>query len=177
MTSIDQHTPVPHPAIDAHADGFFSCQLATIVLTEMQALTLCDIFEGSVAYANESWLLEPGRRMAEEVRARAQEDPHHGERWGVHFAALAELCESWHPAQAFAVLNAIDRYWISDVDDALSAVGLVRGPARQHNPDPAAAAGSGYRPTRLSGVLRPAAGHRAPGVASGAGGRINTDAV
>lgn len=120
---------VPHPVLDAHAVAFFTHQLATITLTEAQALTLCDVFEGHRAYADDSWLLEPGRRMAEEVRARAAEDTHHGERWGANFTTLAELCESWHPAQAFAVLNAIDRYWITEVDDALFAVGLVRGPA------------------------------------------------
>ncbi|MFX0576942.1 hypothetical protein [Nocardia nepalensis] len=126
MTTI--YRPVPHPVLDAHAVAFFDRQLSTVTLTEMQALTLCDVFESPVAYAEDSWLLEPGRRMAEEVRARAAEDPHHGERWGVAFASLATLCESLHPAQAFAVLDAIDRYWISDRDDALCAVGLVRGP-------------------------------------------------
>ncbi|WP_433678681.1 hypothetical protein [Nocardia sp. CA-119907] len=137
MSTIYHHRPVRHPVLDAHAVAFFARQLATITLTEAQALTLCDVFEGPVAYADDSWLPEPGRRMAEEVQARAAQDPHHGERWGVHFASLAELCESWHPAQAFAVLNAIDRYWISDHDDALCAVGLVRRPAADMESIPA----------------------------------------
>ncbi|WP_433521243.1 hypothetical protein ACQPZ2_28300 [Nocardia pseudovaccinii] len=133
MTAIFR--PVPHPVLDAHAVAFFARQLATITLTETQALALCDIFEGHLAYADASWLLE--RPMADQIRARAEEDPHHGERWGVDFAALAELCESWHPAQAFAVLNAIERYWISAEDDAVCTVGLVRGPAADVAPIPA----------------------------------------
>ncbi|MCC3328276.1 hypothetical protein [Nocardia abscessus] len=117
MTTIEP--PAPRPVIETHATAFFDHQLATVTLTEPQARTLCDIFEPPAASVVQSWLRDPGQRMADEIRAWAAEDRHHAERWGADFAELARLCESWHPAQAFAVLDAVHRYSVTGADQDL----------------------------------------------------------
>ncbi|MBF6171071.1 hypothetical protein [Nocardia blacklockiae] len=128
MTSITAPRPIPRPVIEPDdVAAFFRRQLTTVTVTETQALTLADVVEAIPAYADDRWRLDPGPRLAEEVRALAREDPHHhAERWGENWDALADICEKWHPALAFAVLWALDKYWVSDSNDILREVGLLR---------------------------------------------------
>ncbi|WP_433635560.1 flavin-containing monooxygenase [Nocardia sp. CA-120079] len=115
---------VPNTLVDNYCTEFLAFQLATVELDRRQAWTLCDIIPAG-SQVDEQWLQAPGPRMAAEIRAAAT-DPHGGERWGVDLLALADLCESWHPAQGFAVLNAITRYRRAGGNyvQALHAVGL-----------------------------------------------------
>ncbi|MDN2495966.1 hypothetical protein FHY52_04535 [Nocardia nova] len=108
---------VGHPFLDA--------QLATVNLTMRQALTLCDVISVPLADLDHQWLHTPGTAMATVLRTAARE-PHHNERWGVTFTDLADTCETWSPAQAFAVLDAITRSRALQAGwtDAIHMVGL-----------------------------------------------------
>lgn len=121
MTTTEHRSPAPQSVIAAYARAFFALQQSTVTLTDTHRLTLADIFEPPDLpenYMNRDWLLDPGKQMAAEVRAWAARDPHHAERWGADAVELADICESWQPAQAFGVLAAIDRHWTTlDVRD------------------------------------------------------------
>jgi len=121
MITSEQHVPAQTCFVGAYSHALFARQQATVTLTEIQQLTLTDIFEPPDlpdGYMTGDWLLDPGKLIAAQVRALAARDPHHTQRWVAECADLATNCESWHPAQAFAVLAAIARYWTAlDIRD------------------------------------------------------------
>ncbi|MFE9324058.1 hypothetical protein ACIHDR_41515 [Nocardia sp. NPDC052278] len=91
----------------------------------VSTLTLCDVIDTPVARFDHRWWPHPGAAMATRIRAGAMV-AHHNERWRADWTALAGMCESWRPEEAFAVLDAITRHRVTDCDSvsALQAVGL-----------------------------------------------------
>ncbi|MBF6272963.1 MULTISPECIES: hypothetical protein [Nocardia] len=98
----------------------------TLTLTSSQAWTLCDILPPAEQLDHQWWDNAPAQ-LAAVVRARARE-PHHGERWGVDHADLAEVCENLPAPHAVALVDAIVRARSvpGDYVEALRAVGLLR---------------------------------------------------
>ncbi|MEV5835560.1 hypothetical protein [Nocardia sp. NPDC052112] len=129
--SLSQHQLQAFDADPHYYLEFFAQQLAAwcrawipeqgVVLP----LTLCDVIDTPVSRFDHRWWPHPGQTMATMVRTGAMV-AHHNERWRADWNVLAGVCESWHPAQGFAVLAAITRCRgvHSDSIAALQAVGL-----------------------------------------------------
>ena len=109
---------------------FFAQQLATAreALTLEQALTLADEITTPTDAFDERWWPHPGRPIAFMLRVGVGV-PLHNERWGVDWEALATVCETWTPPQAFAVLGALTRgrHICSDWVGTVHATGLWLG--------------------------------------------------
>ncbi|MEV6138196.1 hypothetical protein AB0L63_19455 [Nocardia sp. NPDC051990] len=90
------------------------------------ALTLCDVIDTPLGQFDHRWWPHPGQTMAGAVRTGGTV-AHHNERWRGDWNALAGVCESWLPEEAFAFLGAITRHRLFHCDavTALHAVGLL----------------------------------------------------
>ncbi|MEU6562600.1 hypothetical protein [Nocardia nova] len=113
-----------------HYVEFFDQQLA-VARTNLrleQALTLADLISTPTDGFDSRWWPHPGAIMADLLRTGTAV-AHHNERWNVDWSDLATVCQTWTPAQAFAVLGALtrSRHVCSDWIGAMQATGLWLG--------------------------------------------------
>lgn len=102
--------------------SLLAAELAGIELSEAEASLVCDALNGT--------LFEPHtiRLLWAEVDDAIRHDGL-AEKWGVDGPALVERLRSLTPGQAYALVDAVERFWLdasSPASERLRTAGLVR---------------------------------------------------
>ncbi len=99
-------------------------ELATVSLSRGQALAICDILNG--ATIDHLFVSAPVVCLAAELEDAVDDDL--GDKWDIDLPALIAMVKTWRPAQALAVIDAVERWWAAESRDheaALARVGLI----------------------------------------------------
>ena len=91
---------------------FLAAALNTITLTEGEALLLCDALNGTyVGEGHDCAILIA--HLHHEIADTAPDGL--GQKWGVDLPTLVAKIEGWTPQQRLAVVDAVERWWATEI--------------------------------------------------------------